>query len=437
MRPTRRTVLLMTAGVVLAVLPTVADARLWVVWLAWFGTMLLAAALDVLLLVRPGQLALEEDGPRSIYMGETGTWSVRLTLRPPARSAIVELLCDLDPDLEPQPAQSVGVGGEHAGRAAFLLRPRRRGVLTVDALWLRWTGPLGLMELVRVRAIGRRIEVVPDIGAVRAAALRFFSSPTAATGLKTERYAGEGSEFESLRKYVPGLDPRSIDWKASARHRKLLSRRFRAERNHQVILALDTGHLMSEPVSGVPRVDHAINRGLVLGYVCLRTGDRVGLYGFDAEPGCYVEPAGGVRAMARLRHTCAEIDYGAAETNFTLGMLALSSRLRRRSLIVVFTEFVDTVTAELMVENLDRLARRHVILFVTLRDPSLDAIELAAPTRLADVGRAVVASELRLEREVVFERLRRSGVHVIDAAPDQLTVHLLNKYMDVKRRELV
>lgn len=125
------------------------------------------------------------------------------------------------------------------------------------------------------------------------------------------------------------------------------------------------------------------------------------------------------------------------ETNYTLGMLELSARLRRRSLIVVFTEFVDSVTAALMYDNLDRLARRHVVLFVALRDPSIDGIEQAPLSSMRDLNRAVVAAGLQRERDVVLERLKRTGVHVVDAAPEQVSMSLINSYLDIKRRELV
>ena len=149
------------------------------------------------------------------------------------------------------------------------------------------------------------------------------------SGLKTERFVGDGSEFESLRSYVPGLDARSIDWKSTIRHRKLMCRQFRAERNHQVVVAIDTGHLMREPIDGVPRVDHAINRALLLSYICLKTGDRVGMYAFDAEPGLFLEPHGGMSTFARLRDRSSEIDYGTAETNFSLGMLYFEKLLEQ------------------------------------------------------------------------------------------------------------
>ncbi len=109
-----------------------------------------------------------------------------------------------------------------------------------------------------------------------------FFAQEAIYGIKTQLQKGEGAEFEALREYAPGFDSRFIDWKHSARHRKLLCKEFRTERNHQVIMAFDTGYLMLEPVDGVTRLDHAINAGLVLAWISLHGGDLVGTYGFDA-----------------------------------------------------------------------------------------------------------------------------------------------------------
>src|SRR5262249_5388486 len=152
------------------------------------------------------------------------------------------------------------------------------------------------------------------------------------------------------------LDRRTVDWKASARHGKLLCRQYRAERNHQLVLAMDTGHLMSEPLDGVPRLDHAINCALRIAHVALRSRDLVGVFGVDSGPRARPRPDAGLSAFAPVRKTLAGLDYAAEQTNFTLGITELSARIRRRSLVILFTDFVDSIAAELMVANLDRLA---------------------------------------------------------------------------------
>src|SRR5262249_8703513 len=161
-----------------------------------------------------------------------------------------------------------------------------------------------------------------------------------------------------------------IDWKHSARHLKLLSKEFRTERNHQIMLAFDTGYLMCEPLEGIPRLDHAISAGLLLAWISLRQGDLVGTYGFDAAVRQYLQPMRGLASFARVQRATADLAYRHEETNFTLGLAELSQRLKRRALLVLFTDFVDTVTAELLVESLQRVSNRHVVVFVTLRDPA-------------------------------------------------------------------
>ena len=148
-------------------------------------------------------------------------------------------------------------------------------------------------------------------------------------------------------------------------------------------------------------------------------------------------PQGGVKSFESLSRLASRIDYSDAETNFTLALTSLGQRLSRRSLVVVLTDFVDTVTAELMTENLDRLARRHAVIFVALRDPGLAAIAGELPDAPLSLHRSVVAASLLRDREVVLAHLRRRGVHALDAAPAEVGPQLLNTYLEIKRRERI
>jgi uncharacterized protein (DUF58 family) len=435
MRPTPRAVLLVAAGFPVALLPALVAGPLWVAWAAVLAGTLAILAAEWLLAVKASAIELEAQAPAALYVGDRD--ALRLTLRArAARGVGLELLCDLDETLEPQPAVRLTATAAGA-RAEVALVPRRRGTAEVLAAWLRWTGPFGLLSFSEARPLQREIQVLPNLRPVRGAALRFFGSRLLGAGPKVERYVGDGSEFESLREHRAGLDARSLDWKASARHHKLLSREYRAERNHPLVIALDTGYLMAEPLAGIPRLDHGINAALLLAYVALRTGDRVGLFAFDERPRLLVEPRGSVSWLARLQKDAARLEYTHAETNFTLGMLELAKHLRRRSLVVVMTDFVDSVTAELMVESLERVGRRHLVLFLSLRDPDLDALLRDEPTDLDRLNRAMTAHDLVREREAVLRRLRRAGVDCIDAPPRQVGPQLVNRYLDAKRRERV
>ncbi len=435
MFPTSRAVALAAAGFPLALVPALFRPGLWGLWFACAALSAFAFALDAVLALPPRRLEVKVETPDQLAVGVEGAVKVRLAAaRPPPR---VQVLLDLHPDFEPAPALTVSLVPNQPATASIPLKARRRGQHTVDGIWCRWTGPLGLAGRRLHQPLVRKVAVVPDLRPVRAAAFRYFGSRELEMGVQVERFVGDGSEFDALIEYVPGLDPRAISWKASARHRELLCQQFRAERNHQVILALDTGHLMAEPLEGLPRLDHAVSSALLLAYVGLKLGDRVGMFGFDRVARTWAEPQGGLGAFPRLSALSAQLGYSTEETNFTLGLTELSTRLRRRSLVIVFTDFTDTVTAELMLENLQRLARRQLVVFVALRDVALDGLALAPPRRLTGLYQAVTAADFVRERERVLARLRRMGIACVDAAPGLVSSRLVNKYLDIKRRELI
>lgn len=436
MRPTPRAVVLLAAGVPLAFALVLLDAALWPFPLAYLGAVVFLIGLDALLAPSPRRLAIATRLPPLLYIGDQDPMIVTLTPAAGGFGAVAEIVCDVGAELVPPPRLTTALVPGGATEVALPLFARRRGTVRVERLWLRWRGPLGLMWRHRRHAVAGEIPVTPNTRSVRAQALR-FSARDAIFGVKVQYQQGSGSEFDALRDYAPGFDHRSIDWKHSARHRRPVCKEYRTERNHHVMLAFDTGHLMREPLAGFPKLDHAINAGLLLAYFSLRAGDRVGLFGFDAAARLFAEPVGGIRSFPRLQHALAGLAYQPDETNFTLGLAELGRRLRRRTLIILMTDFVDTVTAELMVENLERIGRRHLVVFVTLRDPGVAAAIDAAPAALDDVTRAVVAADFRRERMVVLERLRRLGVHCIDAPSAAVSVGLLARYLTIKERELL
>ena len=440
--PTVRLLLLATALGGLAVLPILGLPTAWPLWLGAVGLTTLATALDAWLVPRGARLAPVLEVPDRIAVGRPARAEVRLTLPsgtwlgPGARGLSGEATLDVDPLFEPVPVVGMRLAAEPA-QVGWPLRATRRGRAAVQALWLRYEGPLGLLRRTVHLTLDRAVDALPDLDLVRSTALAAISSRQAPAGIKVERFAGDGSDFHALRAFVPGLDRRWVDWKASARHRRLLAREVRAERNHQVVLAIDTGRLMAEPVGGLPLLDHAIHAALELAWVALAHGDRVALYGFDQTGHTASAPRAGTGSLRALIDLTSALDYSAVETNFTVALSDLGSRLRRRALVVVLTDFVDAVSAELMVENLTRLGRKHLVLFVAFRDPELDRIALRRPERSEHVEEATVADLLLQEREVVMRRLARAGIQAIDTVPQAVGSTLLNRYLDIMRRERI
>lgn len=431
--PTRAAVILMLAGAPLGLLAGVLAPQLWLASALWIVAALVLMLIDAVLAASGQDLELALETPASLAVGRVGEIALKgrfvgRTLPRLTEAALetnARLALAIDRGRQPMTDENV--------QALFRVEPTRRGEGIISRYWLRWTGPLGLTWRQRTERPDRRVPIVPDIAAVRDEAVRLFSRD-ALFGMKVQRDSGDGAEYHALRDFQPGMDIRAIDWKQSARHSSLLVKEFRTERNHQIIFAIDTGRVMSEPVAGAPRVDRALNAALLLAFISLKMGDRVGLFSFDSKVGASSGAVTGVRGFAALQRVAAGIDYSEDETNFTLGLATLGGTLERRSLIVVFTEFPDSVGAELMLENLQRLAKRHLILFVALRDEELEAMVRAEPLDPADVSRTVTAAALLHEREIVLARLRRLGAEVVEAPVDRIGPELVSAYLDLKRR---
>jgi uncharacterized protein (DUF58 family) len=434
-RPTRRAVVLFLCGIPLALITIASDPSLWTVGPYCSILVVLLVLADAVLALPTRALNLRFRTPEKIFIGETGAVELEFAPTRYSRATNIEMLLELEGDVErPAPLTFVMPPGG-GGRVSLPVMPTRRGQVKVQRLWTRWVGPLGLAQLSTAIALDDTIDVVPNIRGVQKAELQFIAHD-AIFGEKVQQ-KGEGTEFEALREYRPGLDIRFIDWKHSARHRKLLCKEFRTERNHPVVLAFDTGHLMIEPLGGIPRLDHAISAALRLAWIALRSGDLVGVYGFDARIRHYTQPTRGTQNFARVQRATAQLEYRLEESNFTLGLAELNARLKRRALVILFTDFVDTTTAELLIESMQRIANRHVAVFVTLRDSYLRDTVDKAPDRFEDVARAVIAQDFLHDRSVVFERLARIGVQCLDVPSASLPVGLINRYLQIKQRGLI
>jgi uncharacterized protein (DUF58 family) len=437
MAPTRRFLAGLGAGLPLAVLPALLGPGWLAAWSAYLALLAVAVLFDALSIPSPRRLERTLTAPEQVVVGGDVVLRLGLAGRAWRSGARIEALLELSPELRaPSPqAGRLEPGGDLA--FTFASAALRRGTGRVERLWMRWRGPLGLVERVVEERREERVAVTPDLRLARHSALRDLARHDAEAGTRRTVWAGEGSEFDAMREHMPGMDLRAISWRQSARHRRLVAHEFRAERNHQVIVAFDTGRLMRDPVAGMPRLDHAIHAGLRLAHVALRLGDRVGMYAFDERGRGFVPPRAGVRSGRVLERFTADLAYGTGETNYTLGLADLSARLTRRSLVVLLTEFVDSITAELMMDSTALLARRHLVAFVALGDPGTDTALRTRPTSLDQVYEGVVAADLLRDRRLVLRRLERRGLLVVDAPPSAVGEPLLARYLRVRRRELV
>ena len=435
--PTPRAIWLMMAGAPVMLLIAIFAPSLWAVAGAWIMIMVGAMLVDTLMGAQLAAFRASLTQPPVLYMGGTDITTARMWFEGngplPQR---MEAKLDVSDHLDIVPAKGLRGFEDRTREYGFELTPLRRGEAVLQTLWVRWTGPFGLIQKRAKQVLDQPVPITPNTRWVKEEAVRLYTRD-ADFGLKLQMDRGDGSEFDALREFTSGMDRRAIDWKHSARHRQLLAKEFRTERNHNIIFAFDTGRLMSEPLNGQPKIDRAINAALLLAYVSLRSGDKTGLYSFDARPGVTSKVLSGRAAFPHMQALAAKLDYSANDANYTLGLTDLASRLERRSLIILFTDFVDTTSTELMLETLGRLSGRHLILFATFKDDALEAMIDTPPETAEDVSRAVIADTLLDERKLVFRRLERLGVQVIETTPERFGSRLVSQYLDIKRRDML
>jgi uncharacterized protein (DUF58 family) len=434
--PTARAIFLMLLGLPLLVGIALLRPELWTLSAAWIGLIGGLIFLDAMIGPALRRFETEIDAPTILYAGGSDPLPVTFRFTSGALPSRLEVQLETNEILEDLPSRGLRGWDGNERRYEFTLTPLRRGTARLVRLWCRWQGPLGLVQKRLIRELGTDIVVTPNIRWVKDEAVRLFSRD-AEFGIKTQIERGDGSEFDALREFTTGMDRRAIDWKHSARHSSLLAKEFRTERNHNIVFAFDTGRLMSEPLGGVPKIDRAINAGLLLSYVSLRNGDRTMYFGFDARPGLSSGFLSGSRSFPKMQSLAAGLDYSTEESNFTLALSTLASQLERRSLVIIFSDFVDTISAELMLENVRRLTERHLVLFATFEDEALSSMADAPPETTEDVTRSVIAGTLLAERDVVLRRLQRMGVQIIETRPEHFGGALISRYLQIKKRDML
>ena len=434
--PRRNAILIAAAVAPAALVAGVLLPGQWFVGLAVLFFLVVLMVLDAAVGARGDDVEVVCSGPGVVGVGNGFALEVEIRF-----ARIAPARCDVAVDGDALLAAPAGLQrrvevDEGRAVAAIDLWAQRRGTAEIGRIWVRWAGPLGLVWKQKIVTLGQPVLILPDIAPVRDKSAQLLHRD-AMHGLVAQLQIGEGAEFEALAEFHTGMDKRSIDWKQSARHTALLAKEYRTERNNNIIIALDSGRMMSEPLGGLPKIDRAVSAALLTAYVALKDGDRVSLFGFDSHPRVATRPASGARAFAQLQQHAAAIEYSERETNYTLALATLTTGLTRRSLIVIFTDFADTVSAELMLGAVGTLLKRHLVLFLLFRDEELESLAGAEPHEPEDVVKAVTAASLLRQRRLVIARLRRMGIQVVEATREEAGPALVNAYVSLKRRNML
>ena len=318
---------------------------------------------------------------------------------------------------------------------SYRIRPLARGFLELRDIHLRTLGPLGLAWL-RSTAPGTDVvRVQPGIRYFYREKKHSVRRPLHEMGPRRTRMRAEGSEFESLREYVKGDDPRTIDWKASAKRQRFVVRNYQAERGQHVVLAIDAGRHMRETILDRERADIALAACMLLANRAQAYGDRLGVMVFDDRIR-HLSPPRRVN-LSRLAETLTGVETRMVEPNYPLAMATLGRTFRKRSLVVLLSDVIDETVSRALVRSLARVARVHLPLAVTIGNPGLKQAARQVAGNDAQAFRRAAATELVQARALALQAMRRSGILVVDVPPEQTLAATLDQYMVVKERGLL
>ena len=253
---------------------------------------------------------------------------------------------------------------------------------------------------------------------------------------RPRRTHGRGTDFESLSNYNPGDDLRTVDWKVSARRGILISKNLQTEKGQQISVMIDSGRLMSEKIGALSRFEYALNAAVMLSYVGQKRGDTVAMATFSDRIESFVPPVRGAAIMRRVLESLSSVEVRQVESDYWQVVGQVMSRLKRRSLVVMMTDVLDSAGSLGLMTNLTRAASRHLVLCVVLVEPRIAEIASSEPKTSRQAYLKAAACHMLLQRQIALEKMRNRGILVLESPPEQLTIQLIRRYLEIRKANL-
>ncbi len=408
-------------------------------FVALLAALAVAVGVDVALAASPRRLHYAHSGDTTARLGQSV--ETVLTVHNENRRRFDGRIRDgWAPSANPEPAvHAVRIPAGQRVRLSTRLRPVRRGDVPSAHVTARSIGPLGIAGRQRTRPVGWQVRVLPPFLSRRHLPSR-LARLRELNGMIPVLTRGQGTEFDSLREYVVGDDVRSIDWRATARRSDVVVRTWRPERDRRVVIVLDTsrtsaGRVGVDPTAcdpgGWPRLDWSMDAALLLAALAARAGDHVDFLAHDRLTRAAVFGASRTELLAQLVAAMAPLQPALVESDAAAMVATVLRRVRRRALVVLLTDLNSAALDEGLMTVLPQLSARHEVLLAAIADPRVDRLA-AGRSDPAAVYDAAAAERARNDRHAAAARLRRHGVDVVDAPPEDIAPALADRYLAMK-----
>lgn len=409
-------------------------AWIWALAAVWLAAWTWLVARDVRESVRPSELALVRTFPPKLSMGVPN--AVEVTVENlSARRAVLQLRETPPPGFAGERVLGrveIAPRDTHVRKMSFT--PPGRGAFAFGPMGVRSLGPLGLGGRLGTFGEPDEVRVYPDITAVHRYALLARRGAILELGLRRTRIRGKGTEFESLRDYQPGDTFRDVDWKATARRVKPVVRTYEVERSQTMVVAIDTGRLMTPVVEGMSKLDRAVNAALLLSYLGIEADDHVGLLVFGRDIETFLPPNKGRRRFSAILEALYSVEGRVEEPDYGRAFRYLASKLGKRALVVTFTDLAGAEASRRLLGVLGALTPRHLPLVVTQRNRFLERLASCEPDGELGVFEAAVAEGVLRDKASAVRSLIARGGLALDVYPEELSAATVDRYLDIKGR---
>jgi len=320
----------------------------------------------------------------------------------------------------------------------YQVRPTERGEYVFHDINIFIKSPLGLLIRRKIEKAEKMVKVLPSFFALRQYELLAYSNQLAEAGNRKIRKIGHSLEFEQIKEYVSGDDIRSINWKATGRRGgQLMVNSFIDEKSQQVYCLLDKGRVMKMPFEGLSLLDYAINATLILSRVALVKQDKAGLVSFSDQIGDFLPADHKAIQMSNILETLYNQKTKFQETDFEKLYALIRTRITQRSLLVLFTNFESLSALRRQMPYIRSIARNHLLLVVFFENTALGELTRTNVNDIGDLYIKTIAEKFVYEKRLIVKELQQHGIATILTAPQNLTVNIVNKYLEIKARQAI
>lgn len=332
---------------------------------------------------------------------------------------------------------SLILGPYEQSLASYELEPKRRGEYVFGVVNSYVTGLIGFIRRKDQHGVLEKVAVFPSTVQMKKFELKSLSTASHFTGVRKIRKIGHSYEYEQIKTYVMGDDPRSINWKASSRRAELMVNQYMDEKAQQVYCILDKSRSMLMPFNGLSLLDYAINSTLVISNIVLHKNDKAGLLSFSDKLGSVIKADSKRTQLSAIYHSLYNEKEHRLEANYELLFNAIRNLVRVRSLLFLFTNFESSYAMERVLPILRKLSQFHLLVVIFFENSSIATIAESPVSTVEGVYNQTIARKFKAEKEHIIQELRKHKIQAIYTNPEQLTINTINKYLELKSRGMI